>query len=302
MAAWAVTAIRERHPDASIVWAAETRCIPVIDTERLADKVIEIPRERWKRRGLRGLFDSMRLYRSLRGYEFDLGLDFQGHSKTALCLRLAGPTIRASARATDAFARCLNPIPKLNPPSPHEVDLNLALVRAKLGAVPTPERPIMPRPVSTDRLPSFDAGRLVTIQTGAGAADKVVPAPAWCAVADELIGDGWTVATIGGPHDPRVPHPRVLDWVGRLDLAEAISAITHSRLHLAGDTGTGHIAAAYGVPVISVFGPTPVERYRPWGGSGRVLTRGRSTDLVGAPDIVAAAHEILSSSRAPCGS
>lgn len=302
MAAWAVTAIRERHPDARIVWAAETRCIPVIETARLVDEVVEIPRERWKRRGLSGVFDSIRLYRSLRRHEFDLGLDFQGHSKTALCLRLAAPTIRASARATDAFARCLNPIPRLTPRSPHEVDLNLALVQTILDGVLEADKPIMPSTMPSDCLPPFESERLVTIQTGAGASDKVVAASTWCRVAEALLAEGWMVAAIGGPGDPRVPHPAVVDWVGQLDLRQAMSVVAHSRLHLAGDTGTGHIAAAYGVPVISIFGPTPVDRYRPWGGTATVLTHGRSTDSVGVEEIVDAARNILSVSRASCGS
>jgi len=50
MAAWAATAIRNRHPDAFICWAVEERCAPVVDRNRLVDKIVEIPRERWRGR------------------------------------------------------------------------------------------------------------------------------------------------------------------------------------------------------------------------------------------------------------
>lgn len=40
---------------------------------------------------------------------------------------------------------------------------------------------------------------------------------------------------------------------------------------LAGDTGLGHVAAAQGVPTVTVAGPTRVSATRPWGGQGRVV-------------------------------
>ncbi|MBC8063619.1 MAG: hypothetical protein H7Y17_02220, partial [Chlorobia bacterium] len=41
-----------------------------------------------------------------------------------------------------------------------------------------------------------------------------------------------------------------------------MSAVAHSTIHLAADTGTGHMAAAFGVPFVSVFGPTDPKLFR----------------------------------------
>ncbi|HRI44468.1 MAG TPA: glycosyltransferase family 9 protein [Fimbriimonadaceae bacterium] len=291
MTAWAVSDLRRAHPDAVIVWAAETRCLPVISTDRLVDRTVEVPRERWKRE--RRFLAPLRLFASLRRERFDVGFDFQGHSKTALCLRLARPRVRLAARATDVFARSLNPVARLPVGEVHEVELARRLVSAWQPGILQPEDalPILP---SLTETPAFrEDGPIVSIQTGAGAADKIVPPAHWAEVADQLLAAGMRVCAIGGPNDPRVEHPGVADLVGKIDLREAMAVVARSVLHLAGDTGTGHIAAAYGVSTVSVFGPTPPERYRPWSKKAVVLrAASRRVEDVDPDEIVAAALEV----------
>lgn len=48
-------------------------------------------------------------------------------------------------------------------------------------------------------------------------------------------------------------------------LAETKTVISQARLFVGGDSGPGHIAAALGVPVISLFGPSNPERFAPQG-------------------------------------
>lgn len=288
MTAWAVSDLRRAHPCARIVWAAETRCVPVLAEGSLVDRVVEVPRERWKRE--RRILAPLRLFAGLRRERFDVGFDFQGHSKTAICLRLARPKIRLAARATDAFARALNPLVHLPVGGIHEVELARRLVSAWQPELAHPGDilPIMPELAPSSAV--GEDGPLVSIQTGAGAADKVVPPEQWAAVGDRLLAAGLRVCAIGGPNDPRVQHPEVTDLVGRLDLREAMAVVAGSTLHLAGDTGTGHIAAAYGVPTVSVFGPTPPERYRPWSPNAVVLRApSRRAEDVGPDEIADAA-------------
>lgn len=271
MTAWAATAVREEYPDAFIGWVAESRCTPVLDTTRLVDHLVDVPRERWKKE--RRWIEPLRVFAGLRKFEFDFGFDPQGHSKTAICLRLARPKRRLAARATDVFARSLNPVMPQPKQTLHEVDLNLALVR-QLLPVKVPNRPIMPSlDADRERVRTLvrSPGRLVTIQTGAGAADKIVPAETWALVARGLLSEGFRVVALGGPGDPRIEMEGVLNLVGGLSLREAMAAVAESEVHLAGDTGTGHIAAALGVPVVSVFGPTEPARFRPYAERAKVL-------------------------------
>ena len=71
-----------------------------------------------------------------------------------------------------------------------------------------------------------------------------------------------------------------------------MAVIARSSLVLAADTGAGHLAAAYGVPVVSIFGPTDPEEFRPYSDAGIVLKSGDRTDDVSPEQVVMAAKEL----------
>ena len=235
--------------------------------------------QRWRPETWR---DQILKYASLRHQDFDLGFDFQGHSKTALCLKLAGCKRRLSSRATDALASRLNPPEELALAGPHEVDVALALVQKALD-VSLPSKPIMP--ALTEEREWWQgqlAGKrpLVSLQTGAGESDKSYPVGRWTEVAEALSDRGCTVVAIGGPNDPKIRSPKVFDAVGTQSLTRALALVSLSDVHIAADTGTGHAAAAYGVPVVSVFGRTDPARFRPYTKRGIVLREGIDTKAV----------------------
>src|SRR5262249_47420284 len=75
-----------------------------------------------------------------------------------------------------------------------------------------------------------------------------------------------------------LPPARRIDLVGRTDLLTAAAVLRRSALFIGNDTGLMHLAAASGTPTLGLFGPSPVERYAPWGRCTGVAM----TDLSGA--------------------
>jgi ADP-heptose:LPS heptosyltransferase len=59
----------------------------------------------------------------------------------------------------------------------------------------------------------------------------------------------------------RIPPQRQL--VGWLDLPALAATVAAARLVVTGDTGVAHLASAYGVPSVVVFGPASVKRWGP---------------------------------------
>ena len=114
-----------------------------------------------------------------------------------------------------------------------------------------------------------------TIAVSTGHRKKVYSADRWKAVAERLIQEQFEVAFLGGPGDMAPNVPGALDWVGKLSLKESMAAVTESQVHLAADTGTGHLAAAYGVPLVSVFGWSDSKRYAPRGERVTLLDAGK---------------------------
>jgi ADP-heptose:LPS heptosyltransferase len=289
--------IRSSHPDALIGWAVETRCSDVVDSERLVNVRAEMPRHEWKGRAWspRIWRAHLRYYAELRKLRFDYGLDLQGHSKTAICLRLANPQTRAAAQATDPFARLLNPqLPAPNGKL-HTVERNLLALK-HLGFDDGSAEPMMPaleRERAEARASKSGNQRLVTVMVGASAANKLGPPDFWAEAAARLIGLGHQVALIGGPCDRCPEVPGAIDLVGKTSLRQAMGWIAESHVHVAPDTGTGHIAAAYGVPVVSVFGPSDPDVFRPYTDRGVVLKPGLGGESVEVPGLVEAVKEML---------
>lgn len=287
MAAWAVTALRKAFPNGEITWAVQERCAPVLDDEKTVDRIVVADRDIWKRTRWSPTtwWNQTRRFVSLRQQKFDFGFDLQGHSKTALCLRLSGASERHARRATDALAHRLNRVTTV-PNGLHEVEANVTFLR-HFWPVNLPDRPSMPD------LPAWCDAGFVSIQTGAGGKGKAYPGESWRRVAERLVKEGRRVVAVGGAKDPRLDVPGVQDLVGKLGLTETMQVVRASAVHLASDTGTGHLAAAYGVPVVSVFGPTDPERYRPWSPVARVLHAGLDPGLVPPREVVDEANRLL---------
>ena len=66
-------------------------------------------------------------------------------------------------------------------------------------------------------------------------------------------------------HGPELADSEVLDLVGRIDPLEAAACLARCRLFVGNDSGLMHVAAAVGTPTVGLFGPSPVDHYRPWG-------------------------------------
>jgi ADP-heptose:LPS heptosyltransferase len=296
MSAHAVSDIRAKFPDAMIDWLVESRCAPVIDERRLVNGVIVVPRQRWKGKpGPSSWVEQIRFHQRLMRSQYDVAIDLQGHTKTALCLRLVRSPRKLAAKATDVIGRMMNPIARPAEPGTHMVERLRGVVSEVLPVAASGD-PLMPELKQeqtmiesqlTSRRP------LVTITVGAGQPDKKIAPVHISFLGERLVGMGYQVALLGGPGEARPSCPGAMDWVGKLSLRESMAAIVKSAVHISGDTGNGHVAAAYGIPTISVFGPTDPARFRPYSDHGRVLQVGSETDSVSAEAILESVLEVL---------
>ena len=284
MTAWTVSAIKNRFPEAEIVWAIQTRCAPVIAPELARTAIFERDKRSGSAASLKAQFE---FYRRLREEKFDVGFDFQGHVKTAICLKMARPKLKFALASADGFTKVINRVSDVDARFVHTVEREGAFA-SLYEPLTLPRLPYMPD--YSHLAPSLDKP-LITIQTGAGAKNKTYPIEQWQEVADHFSAKGFHVTALGGPKDPHLE--RVDCRVGKMSLEESLAWVAASRIHLAADTGTGHAAAAYGVPTLSIFGPTDDQKFRPWGESARLLKRGDMAGDVPAAEVIEEAEKIL---------
>ena len=103
---------------------------------------------------------------------------------------------------------------------------------------------------------------------GAAFGAKRWPVERFAAVAAALAGDGHRVVVTGG-RDEAALAARVaaagggLDLAGRTSIDELLALVAGARLVIAGDTGIAHVATAFGVPSVTLFGPVGPEQWGP---------------------------------------
>ena len=85
-------------------------------------------------------------------------------------------------------------------------------------------------------------------------------------------GAGRTSRARSMPNVPSVPSmPNMVNLIGRTDLFELVGVLAFCRAVVSNDSGAMHVAAALGLPVTAVFGPTDERATRPLG-NHQVLT------------------------------
>lgn len=72
-----------------------------------------------------------------------------------------------------------------------------------------------------------------------------------------------------------VGRPGAVPVAGELTLGQSLALWSRARLYLGGDTGALHASAAFGVPVVALFGPTLPEVTGPLGDQHRVIQASR---------------------------
>lgn len=189
----------------------------------------------------------------------------------ALLLRMAGVPFVA-ATSVD-YPGSLLDIRHRIPDDVHEVERSLALVReAGYELPPGDDGSLKVRRSPAGWMPLWADEPYVAIHPGVS-----VPARAWAPeryadLVDLLHGEGRRVVVTGGPGETgltaRVAGPRrdgVLDLGGETDLAGLAEVLAGAEAVVVGNTGPAHLAAAVGIPVVSLFAPTvPAVRWRPW--------------------------------------
>jgi len=98
-------------------------------------------------------------------------------------------------------------------------------------------------------------------------------------VIDRVHEDGvGTIAVIGSAEDQQdaeqlraISHSPFVDLTGAVSLGYLPALLSSAALLVTNDSGPMHIAAAVGVPVVAMFGPTSEVRTGPYGTGHQVL-------------------------------
>jgi heptosyltransferase-2 len=263
MATPALAAIRTTFPAAHVAVVANPLVAALFTFHPCCDRVIVFDK-RGRHQGAGGFW---RLCRELRRERFDLAILLQNAFEAAFMAALAGIPRRAGYR-TDGRRLLLNHgIPAVDKKHGlHHVDYYLQMLR-QLGIAADNRAPRLAlTPAEEERAEKIlGPGEWLAVNPGAsyGAAKRWFP-ERFAAVADALAAEyGMQVVLTGGPGEKeigadieRAMGTAPLNLIGRTAVRELMAVLARCRLMVTNDSGPMHVAAAFNVPLVAVFGPT----------------------------------------------
>jgi ADP-heptose:LPS heptosyltransferase len=260
----AAVALKSTWPDCHITWAIDRRFAGVVECCRAVDRVVIV------KPGITSIpkWDE----------EFDAAFDLQGLLKSALCISRAKAGSKLGyywqREGASMFSRPVQP----DPSSWHVVDQYVDVVRA-YGAVA--DRAEFQLQAPEDAILSMRrklkergvVGRFVVINAGAGWATKRWPSSNFAQLIGHLNQAELFSVLIGGKSDAdreaasavRAEDGSFVDLLGETSIPELIALIRMASVHVGGDTGSTHVAAAVGTPAVGLYSITRPKRSCPYG-------------------------------------
>jgi ADP-heptose:LPS heptosyltransferase len=136
------------------------------------------------------------------------------------------------------------------------------------------------------------SGAYAVIHPFASTPQKTWPAGHFIAVAEHLRDKaGLEPVFLAGPDDDPTAFAS-FRVIRNAPLAEVKSLMAGAQIFIGNDSGPAHIAAAFGVPVLVLFGPSDPVHWSPWRTEAQVLTNPEAIDRISVGEVVAAADAL----------
>ena len=139
------------------------------------------------------------------------------------------------------------------------------------------------------RLPSSQP--YAVIHPFAATPEKTWSADRFLAVAAHLSAQGLEPLFIGGPGDDMAPFEPYRS-LAAAPLETVMSTIQGSSLFLGNDSGPAHIAAAFGIPVVVLFGPSDPVIWAPWRTESEVFSSPQGMAAIDAQQVIQAVDHL----------
>ncbi len=330
----AVAALRAAFPEATLGWLIEERWAELLCTlpaprsgplsaqRPLADRIHTVNTRRWRRAPF-SVATWERVAASLsdlRAARYEVALDLQGAVRSSLLARWSGaPVIYGAAQPRENLASMFYTRPVITR-GEHVVQQNLSLAEAVAQRKLRIPEFDLPRDDAAEeacdrRLEAQGTKEFALLSPGAGWGAKQWPAERYGEVARRLAENGVKTLINFGPEEEDLARAAEAGSGGAAEtftgsLTQLIALTRRARLFIGGDTGPMHLAAALGVPVVAIFGPTDPARNGPFGARSIVLRNPASATSyshasrsdeglleISAAQVVAGARQLLGESH-----
>ncbi|MCS7080356.1 MAG: glycosyltransferase family 9 protein [Chloracidobacterium sp.] len=275
-----LSALKAWRPNLPVAVVLEPLAAPILEPHPLVDELIVIPRAR---RGVAGFTERLRAVHRLRAGNFDMAFNVHGGTTAAWLMRLAGIPQRIGYPLPNTRRLLTHVAPPptelWRKPTIHCVEQQLGLLKAVGVPVPSPPPRTKlycdpkARAVVTAKLRRAGVrGPYAVVHPAAAFPSKQWAAAHFAEVIVDLARRGLQPVVVVGPGEEAVaeavrrsladPHKAV--FFTDLPLAETMAVIAGSAFFIGNDSGPAHIAAAFGRPLVVIFGSSNDRVWSPW--------------------------------------
>lgn len=268
----ALKAVRQTFPNARITVVANPLVAQLFEFHPDCDEVIEYDRQ-GRHAGMIGL---LRFVNMLRREKFDCAFLFQNAVEAAIIAFLARVPRRVGFMTDGRRLLLTHPVPIGEAERAlHHTDYYLQMLAAYEVVATVKEQRLALRPDEIEcAAGTLAQGSYAVINPGAayGSAKRWIP-ERFAEVADQLADRyGLSIVLSGGPGEVEIgediakamqaPHQNL---IGKTSVRQLMAVLAGCRLMITNDSGPMHVAAAFNVPMVAIFGPTDHTTTSPWG-------------------------------------
>jgi heptosyltransferase-1 len=327
----AAYALREAYPHATIGWLIEERwaellCAP--GAPRRGPRSPQRPLADWVHTvNLTGWPESLgtvatlqqiaTVWNDVRSVGYEVAVDLQGAIRSAVLARWSDAKAVCGAAETRESPASMLYTRAVVARGSHVIEQNVSVAEAVAQQRMKIPRVEFPRDSAAEAridvtLSEQGITDFAILNPGAGWGAKRWPAERYAQVAGKLASEGIRSIVNYGPGEESLARDVEAAGAGaaaramKCSITELIALTRRTRLFVGGDTGPMHLAAALGVPVVAIFGPTDPARNGPYGTRSIVLRNPASSTSharrsqpdqglleIGTDAVVAAARELL---------
>lgn len=282
----AVTALHAARPDWQIDWVVTRNWSPLLVDGAGKGPVVRrvhlAETKLWKKAPaspatLRSVFE---LRRALRSENYDLAVDMQGTLRSAVIGRMSGAKQFAGYSDPREHLAAKFYRTRLERNGRHVMEQGAALLGEACGIVLEPRSVELPREQWADEWAAEETGdrRTCLLAAGAGWPAKCWAVNKYGALAVALKAMGIDVV-VNAPRRDDALAAAVVEASGGAarmvvcNVSGLVALMRRMTLLVGGDSGPTHLAAALGVPLVALFGPTDPDRNGPRGPGTKVVLR-----------------------------
>lgn len=286
-------ALKTTWPDCRVNWLVGEVCAELLQYNPYIDEIMIWSREQFEKSLFQGNLPKawalwQEVSRSLVEHQFDVVLDIQGLFLTGMIARMAnGRRVIGMKGAREGNSLFMKETAVLS--GGHITERYLSMLKAlKIECtdhrmtliVPERNKAVGQSFLQDNGLASVE--KLALLVPSTTWSSKNWPAQYFSQLADRLYPE-YALLMCGGGGDKALgeaikqgSHAKIIDAIGKTSLLDMAALIERASVVIAGDTGPLHMAAALGVPAVSLFGPTNPRVYAPQGVIYRALSHLRS--------------------------